>query len=169
LGWERDPEREHRGMYYLPADDPYTPDTATQNVDYVSTQLPIPVMIRYQVQAWARFRQQLMWIENQMATVLPIRFGAINMTSVSRPYPVADDHTMRRLELLSGPVPSDASDPDGNANKKIFGLSWTIGITSEYFTAPLNGGVAVVDEVIVDPSGRTGYDSLVDAPTVIDP
>lgn len=177
LGYERDPEREMVGGYYLSQDVGYHPDgtyvpsagstpTVRRQIramnfvnEYSAQMLPVPVMIRYQVQAWMRNRVQAMWITNAMLQLLPNRFGAINMVSVTRPFPVRDDNTVRRLDLLDGPVHGDAPDPE-QANKRVFSRTWTVGISSEILPSDLERA-SLVGQVVVDPPDRAGYSSVV--------
>lgn len=178
LGWTRDAEREMRGPFRILPTDNYAPDgtvidapVATSRVArrirsnhvipngaYTAQDLPIPVMVQYQVQAWTRFKVQMMWIENQISTsVLPTRFGAIEMAGSNY---ARDDNTVRRLELLEGPIPNDAPDPE-NEGKRLFGRTWTVAIPSEILPSDLERTVyPLVDEVIIDPSNRPGYDSV---------
>lgn len=179
IGWTRDAEREMRGPFRILATDNYAPDGTTIDAPvattrvarrvranhlipsgstYTAQMLPIPVMVQYQVQAWTRFKKQMMWIENQMSTVVfPTRFGAIEMAASPE---ARDDNTVRRLELLEGPIPTDTPDPD-NEGKRLFGRTWTVAIPSEILPSDLERTAGpLVDEVIIDPSDRPGYDSV---------
>lgn len=178
LGFERDPEREMRGPFILKPEDPYCPDgteivTPINGVrmvrrrirgshlfpsegTYQAQDLPIPIVVRYQIQAWARFKQQILWVENQMVTVLPIRFGAIPMATSKF---ARDDDTVRRMDFL-GVVSNEAPDPD-NADKRVFARTWTVAISSEILPSDLGRTVGpLVGEVVVDPSDRPGYNSV---------
>lgn len=161
LSWDREVDREMRGPFRLLAADPYCPDGTVPGERYKAQDLPIPIMIRYQIQAWTRFKQQMLWIQNQMALVLPRRFGAINMVANTRANPpTRDDNTVRRMDYF-GSVPNESTDPDANANKRLFGRTWTIGISSEILPSDL--GVVVtppVETVVIDLSDRPGYDSV---------
>lgn len=161
LSWDREVDREMRGPFDLAAADPYCPDGTVPNTRYKAQGLPIPIMIRYQIQAWTRFKQQMLWIQNQMAMVLPRRFGAIEMVASPRANPpTRDDNTVRRMDYF-GSVPNESTDPDANANKRLFGRTWTIGISSEILPSDLEAVVTPpVERVVIDPSDRPGYDSV---------
>lgn len=178
LGWEIDHTREQRGPYRIKATDHYAPDgtvidngantsirkrlrpvlvQAPASSDYTAQDLPIPVNVRYQVSAYARKKIQMMWIENQMTHVFPPRFGAIDMAASNF---ARDDNSVRCLDLL-GDSPNNSLDPDGNSGKRIFGHVWTVGISSELLPSDLERALGTrVQEVIVDPSERPGYDSV---------
>jgi len=162
LGWERDPEREARGRFVLMADDPYVPDGTVSALlpantfNYKAQDLPIPIVVRYQVTAWTRLKIQMMWVETQMMSVLPARFGAINMLSSKY---ARDDDTVRRMDLLDS-APNDIVDPD-NAGKRLFGRSWTVGISSEILPSDLEATVTSATRVVIDPSNRPGYESVI--------
>jgi hypothetical protein len=161
LGWERDPERESRGSFLLMAAEPYIPDGTVSAVlpadtfTYKAQMLPIPISIRYQVTAWTRFKLQMMWVETQMVNVLPVRFGAINMLSSNY---ARDDDTVRRMDLIDS-APNDIVDPD-NAGKRLFGRSWTVAISSEILPSDLEAA-AIATRVVIDPSSRPGYESVI--------
>lgn len=161
LSWDREVDREMRGPLYLDSADPYCPDGTVPNTRYKAQGLPIPIMIRYQIQVWTRFKQQMLWVQNQMALVLPRRFGAINMIANPRANPpTRDDNTVRRMDYF-GSVPNESTDPDANANKRLFGRTWTIGVSSEILPSDLGAVVTPpVERVVIDPSDRPGYDSV---------
>lgn len=159
IGWERDSEREMRGPFYLSSDDPYVPDGVTpgDGKDYKSQDLPIPITIQYQITAWTRFKEQMMWVENRMSMeIFPPRFGAINMITSRH---ARDDDTVRRMDFLGSTV-LDVIDSE-NPGKRLFGRAWTIGISSEMLQSALERAVGIpVERVLVDPSDRSGYNSV---------
>lgn len=176
--WSIDHSREQRGPYRLKALDAYAPDGTDiedgsttvvrqglrtplsqppANADYTAQELPIPVNVQYQVSAWTRFKEQMLWIENQMGTqVFPPRFGAINMAPSNY---ARDDNSVRCLDLL-GVSHNDMPDPE-NAGKRLFGRVWTVQMSSELLPSDLERAVGPrVARVLVDPSDRSGYDSV---------
>ena len=86
---ERDPSREMRGIV---SPDYLAPDNLPVGVDGWSINLPIPVLIDYQITTYARHpRHDRMIISQLLHTKLPIRFGYLEL----------DDGTIRRLDVMN--------------------------------------------------------------------
>lgn len=159
----RDPEgREHRGKWYMQRDldSGYRPDgydpAATQPV---MSELPVPMLINYQFTAWSRNRQHLTAVENAMFRLAPPRFGALEMVADPQ-HGVADDNTVRRLELVSGPTFSEEPEPGfDDPQKLVFRVLYTLAVSSELTQGEFRA-LAEVGEVVIDPASRTGFTSI---------
>lgn len=146
----RDVEREHRGITdYGRPDDPnnWTPDGVPDGGG--RTELPIPMQLQYQVTTYARFAQHDRLINLALMTSrLEPRFGFLEMEASSD---APDDHSIRRLDLLSGPSNGDVRDRQG---KRIFRKMYTVGVSSELFHSDFEALAAVhgvtIDVGIVD-------------------
>jgi len=117
---ERAPERESRGFVeietlpegYDPAGGPYFAD------------VPVPHDIDYQVVLYTRLTQHRTELVAKLAAFpyLPERFGFLDM---------ANDLTVRRLDLLGGPDMGSGRDKD---NKRLFTATYRIRVSTELFT-----------------------------------
>lgn len=144
LSIARDPERETRGTYYFGTEEKYKPPTRLVG-DKSFTSWPIPLLLTYQVTHFARFVQHdRQLIVAMIADKLIERFGALLITGTTE---VADDLSIRRLDLVSGPTNADSPDP-GDPNKRIFRKAYTVQISSEEFPEELQRVVAVADDSI---------------------
>lgn len=145
LGPVRDVEREHRGVAdYGRLDDPnaYTPDGVPVGGGRV--ELPIPMQLHYQVTTFARFNQHDRIINIELITRrLEPRFGYLEMVPTED---APDDHSIRRLDLISGPDNGDVRDPQG---KRVFRKMYTVSVSSELFHSDFEA-LAAVGRVVLD-------------------
>ncbi len=143
----RDPSREHRGRWYFEAENMYQPPTREPGEPAV-TDYPIPMLLTYQVTQVARFIQhdrQLM--QHLLTDRLPERFGCVRVIGRED---ASDDHSLRRLELVNGPINADAPDP-ADPNKRIFRKAYTVEISSEIFPEEfVNLSGVLAPEVVLD-------------------
>lgn len=119
-GFFRAPEREHRGVGYLP----YTPEgwAALPNNEQYSVETPIPYDVHYQIRVQARKAVHIQALRALLAgpDYLPSRFGYLD---------IPEDSTYRRLDLLGGPEPNEAKDADG---KRLFEDVYLLAVSTEY-------------------------------------
>lgn len=147
LNIARDPSREHRGVYQFRPLEEYHPPGRGE-FERVWTDFPIPTLLTYQVTSFARFVQHDRQIMTQIITKkLPERFGSLVMIGTDE---FDSDHSIRRLDVVSGPITADQPDP-GDPNKRIFRKAWTVQVSSEHFLDQLHGAAAVApDKVLID-------------------
>lgn len=146
----RDPEREHRGTVWFAPDSEYNPPGRTDG-EWTSTDYPIPMLLTYQVTSFARFVQHDRQLTVAMITDrLPERFGALVMVGTEE-FP--SDSSVRRLELVSGPINADSPDPS-DPNKRIFRKAYTVAISSEMFLSDI-ARLKTVQDVVLDVALRT--------------
>lgn len=158
----REMDREHRGRWYANTDvamgyrpDGYDPATTQP----VAAELPIPLSLVFQVSGWTRNRQHQIVMLARFTTLLPFRFGAVDMVDDKH---ARDDNTTRRLDLLSGPDTSDEIEPgQADASKRIYRVIATVAVSSEILPSDFNK-LSVVERVVIDPASRPGYSSIVD-------
>lgn len=139
----RDVEREHRGVadYGLTAN-AYTPPGMP--ADGGRTEIPVPYQLQYQVTQWSRYNRHDRQIMTELLTTrLEPRFGYLEMVPVDG---LPDDGSLRRMDLLSGPVNGDRRDAEG---KRLFVKSYTVGISSELFHSDFQR-LAAVGRVVLD-------------------
>ncbi|MFE2539049.1 hypothetical protein [Actinacidiphila glaucinigra] len=122
----RDESREHRGLVNLHyAPEGYEPwaDMSDPTQSPYMAQMPIPLNVDYQLDAYARKELHLIEMTGALMRFdfLPDRFGYL---------PIEEDGTVRRLDLLGGPEYSESKDELG---KRLFVASWVIRISSEIF------------------------------------
>ncbi|WP_274032536.1 putative Ig domain-containing protein [Streptomyces sp. MMBL 11-1] len=126
----RDEEREHRGvvnLHYAP--EGYAPwaDMADPTLSPYTAEMPIPLNIDYQIDAYARKETHLIEITGALMgfDYFPHRFGYLS---------VPEDGTVRRLDLMGGPEYSETKDDKG---KRLFIASWAIRVSSEIFLSEI--------------------------------
>lgn len=122
----RDEEREHRGMvnlHYAPEGYASWADMTDPTQSPYMAQMPIPVNVDYQIDAYSRKETHLIEMTGALTGFhfLPARFGYL---------PIGEDGTVRRLDLLGGPEYSESKDEQG---KRLFIASWVIRVSSELF------------------------------------
>lgn len=145
LSLARDPSREHRGNYRFRTGEEYRPPTRLAG-DKSLTDWPIPLLLTYQVTTFARFVQHDRQLMVAMVTDKILeRFGAVSMVSTSE---ITDDFSIRRLDLVSGPITADAPDP-ADPNKRIFRKAYTVTMSSEMFSETLRRSIDVLPTGIV--------------------
>ena len=154
LNIARDQTREHRGRVTLL--DEYHPAGIAR-----VTPWPIPVSIQYQVSTFARNIQQDREMIGELLTRLPFRFGALTITG-SRG--ARDDNSLRRLDLLSGPVTRDTKE----GGKRIFSKVYSIAVASELFLEQVVA-LAKVRSVWLDPPTVSDWVGPVTHPTQVAP
>ncbi len=146
LGPVRDVEREHRGVAdYGRADDAsaYTPDGVPTGGGRV--EFPIPMQLHYQVTTYSRYNRHDRQINLKLMTdVLEPRFGYLEMVTSNE---ALDDHSIRRLDLLSGPNKADMRDARG---KRVFRTMYTVSVSSELFHSDFVALTAAVSGVVLD-------------------
>jgi hypothetical protein len=126
--------REHRGFIQVP----YAPEGYANWVQPTDTSIdpsvspyygeePIPMNIDYQITLYTRKAMHGVTLVPTLSTMayLPPRFGYLQ---------VLDDGTIRTLEVLGGPEPSDALDADG---KRTFMWTYAVRVYSEIFLSAL--------------------------------
>lgn len=143
LGFSKASDREHRGHTRLPyAPEGQQPLTYTDNTDtsydpalstYL-TQFPTPYDIDYQITVSARKILHMMALRGSLAQFdfLPARFGYLA---------VHQDGTVRRLDIIGGPLSDDVRDQDG---KRIFRDVYTVRVSSELIWADIDAFNAAV-------------------------
>ena len=143
----RDPTREHRGNWYFEAENMYQPPTREPG-ELTVTEYPIPMLLTYQVTQFARFIQhdrQIM--QRLLLDKLPERFGCVRVIGRED---ASDDHSLRRLELVNGPITADAPDP-ADPNKRIFRKAYTVEMSSEIVPEELkNLSDVLAPDVVLD-------------------
>lgn len=161
LGLSRDPSREHRGSLYI-GDEGYFPMGVPEAGTFARTELPIPMLVTYQVATYARFEQHDRQIVTALMMTPPLRprFGALEIVG-SRVNPdgsqfAPDDFSVRRVDVVSGPSPQDANDEDG---KRLFSTRWTVEVSTEFFASEFDA-VGVIGTVVIDPATQDGFDSF---------
>ncbi|AZM47807.1 hypothetical protein DMB38_20245 [Streptomyces sp. WAC 06738] len=126
----RDEDREHRGnvwLHYAPEGyEPWADMTDPQQSPYL-TQMPIPLNVDYQIDAYARKETHLIEMTGALSgfDFLPPRFGYLS---------IGEDGTVRRLDLLGGPEYSESKDEQG---KRLFVATWLVRISSELFVSDI--------------------------------
>lgn len=123
-------EREHRGqvqLHYAPEGFEPWADMSDPTQSPYSAQMPIPLDVDYQVDAYARKETHIIEMTGALSgfSFLPPRFGFL---------PVPEDGTVRRLDLLGGPEYSESKDEQG---KRLFIATWLIRISSELFLSDI--------------------------------
>lgn len=142
----RDPAREYRGYVEWPADNPYTPASRHQGVRAYTDYAPMPVLLTYQITHFARMNQHdRQMMAAMMTDRLLTRYTGINMTGSNE---AEDDFSMRRLDILNGPVNADSPDP-ADPNKRIFRKAYTAEMSGEIFPWQIRD-VIPVEEVFID-------------------
>ncbi|MEV7902170.1 putative Ig domain-containing protein [Streptomyces anulatus] len=126
----RDEEREHRGvvnLHYAP--EGYAPwaDMADPAQSPYMAEMPIPLNIDYQIDAYARKETHIIEMTGALMgfDYFPPRYGYLS---------VPEDGTVRRLDLLGGPEYSETKDEKG---KRLFIASWVIRVSSEIFLSEI--------------------------------
>ena len=123
-------EREHRGyvrLHYAPEGyEPWADMTDPMQSPYMA-QMPIPLDVDYQIDAYARKEQHIIEMTGSLTGFhfLPPRFGYL---------PIGEDGTVRRLDLLGGPEYSESKDEQG---KRLFIATWLIRVSSELFLSDI--------------------------------
>ncbi|MEU1816091.1 Ig domain-containing protein [Streptomyces roseifaciens] len=122
----KDEEREARGVVqvqYAPEGYATWPDMADPSKSPYLAEMPIPLNIDYQVDAYCRKELHLIELIDQLITYhrLPHRFGYLA---------VPEDGTVRRLDLLGGPDFYESKDELG---KRLFCATWAIRVSAEVF------------------------------------
>lgn len=146
LNIARDASREHRGYYRFRTGEEYHPPTRV-HADPSRTEWPVPLLFTYQVTSFARFIQHDRQILAQMLTEkLPERFGAVSVVASDEN---TDDHSIRRLDIISGPQSGDQTD-SGDPNKRIFRKIWTVQMSSEWFPSEIVQAAAPASNVNID-------------------
>lgn len=140
LGAVRDQEREHRGFTTLgTTGNAWAPggvDLAAAGGGRV--ELPIPFRLDYQISQWSRYnRHDRIIMTSLLTNRLEPRFGALEMVGTAD---APDDHSFRRMVLLSGPTPGDTRDAEG---KRVFRKTYSVGIASELFQSDMAALAAV--------------------------
>lgn len=130
-GWNRDPEREHRGitqLQYAPTNYASWLDPTLIEQSPYETEFPIPYNLDYQVTIYARFYNHILDLTGQLAqwNLLPSRNGFLA---------IPQDGTVRRLDLLGGPEPDFERDNDG---KRIFKSLYSVRVSSELLAADIS-------------------------------
>jgi hypothetical protein len=124
-GLERDAEREHRAgltpLGYSPEGSPELATTDVTKMPYWVQDYPIPYNMDYQVVVYARKANHIMQLTGALAAMdrLPHRFGYLE---------IPEDGTIRRIDLIGGPDPTDTLDQDG---KRLFRRTYLIRVSSE--------------------------------------
>lgn len=126
----KDEDREHRGMVTVGyAPEGYEPwdDLMDPNKSPYRAEVPIPLNIDYQIDAFARKELHLIEMVGQISRFhfLPARLGYLAVEA---------DNTVRRLDLLGGPDFTESKDQQG---KRLFAATWAIRISSEIFLSDL--------------------------------
>lgn len=127
----RDEDREHRGMvhlHYAPEGyEPWQDMTDPAQSPYMA-QMPIPLNVDYQIDAYARKELHLIEMTGALMAFdrLSARFGYL---------PVGEDGTIRRLDVLGGPEYSESKDELG---KRLFSATWAIRVSSEMFLSEIH-------------------------------
>jgi hypothetical protein len=135
-------ERESRGMIFTRyAPEGYAPwdDPADLSKSPYWTEMPIPLDVDYQVDAYCRKNAHLIQLTGQLMKFdfLPHRFGYLA---------VPEDNTVRRLDLLGGPEFTETKDETG---KRLFQASWSIRISAEIFLSDIYT-VTPAERVLLD-------------------
>ena len=133
--WSEDPTRAHSGLCPLG----YTPEGyATPDPGiHLFTEMPRPINIDYVVTLYCRKALHRTSLLRQLAAFdyLPARMGYLQ---------VPQDGTLRRLEVIGGPVNSSVLDGQG---KRLLTAVWRIRTTGELIWAPIT---AVPEATSVD-------------------
>lgn len=124
-------EREHRGyvrLHYAPEGYAPWPDMTDPAGSPYMAQMPVPVNVDYQIDAYARKETHLIEMVGALTGFhfLPDRFGYL---------PIGEDGTVRRLDLLGGPEFSESKDEQ---NKRLFIATWLIRVSSELFLSDIH-------------------------------
>jgi hypothetical protein len=151
LNLARDPGREHRGVWTINGANGYYPVGTPTDGAIARTDMPIPMVVTYQVSAVSRFYQhdREMTVQLMYGPLEP-RFGALDMGDVVGPddeLRVTDDNSSRRLDILSGPTESPIRDGD---RKRLFRTVWTVGMSSEMLLDDIRN-VPLVEQVVLQP------------------
>lgn len=147
LSITRDPTREYRGTAHFSPLEEYQPP-GRQAGDRAQIDYPIPTVITYQITSHARFVQHDRQILAALVTG-PLRehFGSLLMVGIGE-FP--SDHSIRRLDIVSGPTTADQPDP-ADPNKRIFRKAWTVQVSSEMFAGTILHAAGVApDKVLID-------------------
>lgn len=137
IGAVRDVEREHRGYTtYGRTANAYAPPGMPEGGGRV--ELPIPFQLQYQITQFARYnRHDRIIMTSLLTSRLNPRFGFLEMVpTVDSP----DDHSVRRLDLLSGPTPGDTRDAN---DKRVFRKMYSVGVSSQLFEGDMAALAAV--------------------------
>ncbi|MFE6745953.1 hypothetical protein ACFVGM_08890 [Kitasatospora purpeofusca] len=129
-GIKRAPERESRGMVhtrYAPEGHALWPDPEDLSKSPYWTEMPIPLDVEYQVDAYCRKNLHMIELAGKLMQLdfLPFRFGYLS---------VPEDRTVRRLDLNAGPEFTETRDESG---KRLFQATWSISVSAEIFLADL--------------------------------
>lgn len=135
-------ERESRGRVftrYAPEGYPPWNDMTDLSQSPYWTEMPIPLDVDYQIDAYCRKNLHINQLVVQLMgfDFLPDRFGYLT---------VPEDSTIRRLDLLGGPEFTETKDETG---KRIFQASWSIRVSAEIFLSEIYT-VTPAERVLLD-------------------
>lgn len=135
-------ERESRGMIstrYAPEGYARWSDMTDLSQSPYWSEMPIPLDVDYQVDAYCRKMAHLIQLTGQLMQFdfLPHRFGYLA---------VPEDNTVRRLDLLAGPEFSETRDESG---KRLFMATWAIRVSAEIFLSEIYT-VTPAERVVLD-------------------
>ncbi|KJK55360.1 Ig domain-containing protein [Saccharothrix sp. ST-888] len=130
-GISRDTDREARGyttIGYAPEGLAPWPDINDPTRSPYSAQMPVPLAIDYQIEAFTRKQAHMTELIGQLLQFdrLPPRFGYLQ---------VPQDGTVRRLDILGGPESTETKDQLG---KRLFVAAWSIRVSAELFLSEID-------------------------------
>ncbi|MFE5853209.1 putative Ig domain-containing protein [Streptomyces sp. NPDC056500] len=146
----RDTDRESRGpvnLHYAP--EGYEPwaDMTDPTLSPYMAEMPIPLNVDYQIDVYARKELHIIELVGALTHFdrLPPRYGYL---------PVAEDGTVRRLDLLGGPDFTESADEVG---KRLFCSTWALRVSSEIFLSEIRD-LTPAERILIDFYDKQAWD-----------